>query len=107
LHFNIFINDLCDVINHFVFFFFCFTDDLKADRYIAVDVDCVRNCCSASYMKLSVGKSRVMSFTGNETLQSFVYCEVILLTLYGLAIYRQSVLLAVKPREAHDRGVFN
>jgi hypothetical protein len=70
LLFNIFINDLCDVINHSNYLLFA--DDLKVyrainssnDRLLLLsDIDCVRAWCSANFMKPNFSKIRVISFT--------------------------------------------
>jgi hypothetical protein len=63
LLFNIFINDLCDIINHSNCLLFA--DDLKVYRAISspsdclllqADIDCVHTWCSANFMMPNFSK---------------------------------------------------
>jgi hypothetical protein len=80
LIFYIFINDLCDVINH------CscslFADDLKVYRAIKSPNDCfllqsdikrVHKWCSANLMKPNLSKIRVISFSSKTTVLNYQY----------------------------------
>jgi hypothetical protein len=70
LLFSIFMNDLCDAVNHSNCLLFA--DDLKVYRVInsssdcfllQSDIDYVHTWCSANFMKLNFTKIRVISFT--------------------------------------------
>jgi hypothetical protein len=70
LLFNIFINDLCDVMNHSNYLLF--VDDLKVYRAISSpndclllqsDIDRVYNWCLVNFVKPNFSKIRVISFT--------------------------------------------
>jgi hypothetical protein len=72
--FNIFINDMCDVINPFNYF--CFADDLKVYRAInslsdclllQSDIDWIHGWCSANFMSPNFSKIRVNSSPGKRT----------------------------------------
>jgi hypothetical protein len=92
---NIFINDLCDVINHSNCLLYA--DDLKVYRAInspsdclllQSDIDCVHGWCSENFMKLNFSKIRVISFTKktnvlstNIDLEILLYCELIVLRI--------------------------
>jgi hypothetical protein len=69
LLFNVYINDLCDSIKHSRYLLFA--DDIKIYRVVSSpedcnllqsDVDSIRSWCAANYMKLNVGKTRVITF---------------------------------------------
>jgi hypothetical protein len=68
LLFNIFMNDLRDVINYSGYFLFA--DDIKIFRIIKSpndcnrlqsDIDSVQGWCTANFMKLSISKTKVVS----------------------------------------------
>jgi hypothetical protein len=70
LLFSIFINDLCNAINHSRYLLFA--DDIKIFRAIRSrydcsllqsDIDSVQSWCTANFMKLNISKTRVISFS--------------------------------------------
>jgi hypothetical protein len=80
LLFNIFINDLCDVINHSNCLLFA--DDLKAYRAInspsdclllQSDIACVHAWCSANFMKPNFSNIGVISFTKKTNVSNYQY----------------------------------
>ena len=80
LLFNIFINDLCDVVNSSNCLLYA--DDLKVYRAIKSpndclllqsDIDRVHEWCSANFMKPNLGKIRVISFTRKTTSLCYPY----------------------------------
>jgi hypothetical protein len=70
LLFNIFIDDLCNVINYSRYLLFA--DDIKIFRVIKSPNDCTRlqsgidsvqGWCTANFMKFNISKTRVISFS--------------------------------------------
>lgn len=76
--FNTCINGLCAVINH-CFLFVGNLEDLRAIKSIydcsllQSNIDCIRERCSANFMKLNFGKIRVASFTRKTVLLNYQY----------------------------------
>jgi hypothetical protein len=80
LLFNIFINDLCNAINHSRYLLFA--DDIKIFRAIRSpydcsllqsDIDSVQSWCTANFMKLNISKTRVISFSRKTNTLFFQY----------------------------------
>jgi hypothetical protein len=70
LLFNLFMNDLCDIINYSRYLLFA--DDIKIFRVIKSpndcnrlqsDIDSVQGWCTANFMELNISKTRVISFS--------------------------------------------
>jgi hypothetical protein len=70
LLFNIFINDLCNVINYSRYLLFA--DDIKIFcvikspndwKLLQSDIDSVQGWCIANFMKLSISNTRVITFS--------------------------------------------
>jgi hypothetical protein len=85
LLFHIFINDLCDVINHS--YCLIFADDLKICGAISSpsdclllqpDIDCVHKCRSANFMKPNFSKIRVISFTRKTNFLNLYFEHIVL-----------------------------
>jgi hypothetical protein len=85
LLFNIFINDLCKVIEYSNFLLFA--DDVKifhainsVDDCILLqsDINCIQDWHSANYMKLNISKTRVIAFTRktNVLYYSYKICDL-------------------------------
>jgi hypothetical protein len=80
LLFNIFINDLCTVIEYSNFLLFA--GDVKIFRAINSVDDCIllqsginhiQGWCSANYMKLNISKARVIAFTRKTNVLYYNY----------------------------------
>jgi hypothetical protein len=80
LLFNIFINDLPEIINHSSCLLFA--DDLKVDRFIKSTNDCfllqpdierVQEWCSANLTRPNLSKIRVISFSRKATVLNYQY----------------------------------
>jgi hypothetical protein len=79
LLFNIFINDLCNAINHSRYLLFA--DDINIFRAIKSPYDCsllhdiesVQSWCTANFMKLNINKTRVISFSRKTATLFFQY----------------------------------
>jgi hypothetical protein len=80
LLFNIFINDLCNAINHSRYLLFA--DDIKIFRAIRSpyecsllqsDIDSVQSWYTANFMKLNISKTRVISFSRKTNTLFFQY----------------------------------
>jgi hypothetical protein len=78
--FNIFINDLCNSIQHCNFLIFA--DDLKIFREISSlrdchllqsDINSVCDWCAANSMRLNSNKTRLMSYSRKTNILSFAY----------------------------------
>jgi hypothetical protein len=72
LLFNVFINDICDAVAHSKYLLFA--DDIKIFRAVyspqdcyllQLDINSVQGWCTATCMKLNIGKTRVISFYVN------------------------------------------
>jgi hypothetical protein len=80
LFFNIFMNDLCDVIIYSRYLLFA--DDIKIFRVIKSpnicnqlqsDIDSVQGWCTANFMKLNISKTRVISFSRKTNTMIYYY----------------------------------
>jgi hypothetical protein len=84
LLFNIFMNDLCYVINYSKYLLF--TDDIKIFHVIKSpndcnrlqsDIDFVQGWCTANFMKLNINKTRVIFFSRktNTLIYDYKLCQ--------------------------------
>jgi hypothetical protein len=107
LLFNIFTNDLPEVINHSSCLLFA--DDLKVYRGIKspndcfllqLDVERVQEWCSANLIKPNLSKTRVISFSRNTTvliintgLEILLYCELIVSRISECLLIQSSIFI--------------
>jgi hypothetical protein len=69
LHFNTFINDLCNVIKHSKcllfaedFKSFCAINSVDDCTLLQSDIERIQGWCTANFMRLNTSKTRVISF---------------------------------------------
>jgi hypothetical protein len=101
LFFNMFINDLCNAINHSRYLLFA--DDIKIFRafksprdcsILQSDIDSVQSWCSANFMKLNISKTRVISFSRKTNKLIFYYklCHSSITRTDSLGVFTNSKL---------------
>jgi hypothetical protein len=80
LLFNVFINNLCNFINHSRYFLFandikivCTVSSATDCTLLQSDTDSIRGCCAAKCMKHNTDKTRVITFTRKTNAINYNY----------------------------------